>query len=576
MKALIVLFIRWAGRHVISFLVIVAILAAANAVQKEFAEFKSVTTELSAFKNSAGELARYIAAKENETTTRVERLERDIPNTLKNRLDALDKDLLQKTARQPSAASRSLSMLKSDSVVDGVVEGLKLDIEIKLLEQERSYLRQLHAAAVGLTQRRAGYAELERRRQAHAAIYDELKKNEVGQAAQKAESYYRAIFNPWSPEYKRLQELKRTHADLIDRNLQAYEIYMAQLKFVEAFKITTELTRFELKRDQIEGALQPLHERIAALERRYEQNWLAKFSEPVINVLPTALAIMLSIILLPIAIKAGLYFVIAPMASRRAAICLLPGVSGVIESDVADLAGGGERAKVSAVSIAININAFDELLIHPEYLQSSSLRAEKVTKWLLDWSYPMSSLASGMFALTRIRATSSASFVVSATRDPFSEVAVISIPEGAALVLQPHCLIGVVQRREFPVRISRHWRLGSLHAWLTLQLRYLVFHGAAKLIVRGSRGVRVETAGNGQSINQAATIGFSANLAYSTTRCETFASYLMGQQELFNDNFAGMSGCYVYEETPHFGKRTGITGRGLEGITDSFLKMFGI
>ena len=576
MKALIVLFIRWAGRHFISFLVIVAILAAANAVQKEFAEFKSVTTELAAFKNSAGELARYITAKESETTTRVERLEQDATNALKNRLDELDKELLQKISRQPSAISRSLSMLKSGSVVEGFVDGLKLDIEIKLLEQERAYLRHLHAVVVGRVQRLSGYAELERRRQVHAAVYDELKKNEVEQAVQKAESYYRAIFNPWSPEYKRLQELKRTHAELIDKNLGAYQIYTAQLKFVEAFKIPNGPTRFELQRDQIEGALQPLHERIAALERRYEQNWLAKFSEPVINVLPTALAIMLAIILLPIAIKAVFYFFIAPMASRRAAICLLPDVSGVIESDVADLAGGSERAKVSAVSIAITVNAFDELLIHPEYLQSSSLHAEKVTKWLLDWSYPMSSLASGMFALTRIRATESESIVVSATRDPFSEVGVITIPEGAALVLQPHCLVGVVQRREFPVRISRHWRLGSLHAWLTLQLRYLVFHGPAKLIVRGSRGVRVETAGNGQSINQAATIGFSANLAYSTTRCETFASYLMGQQELFNDNFAGTSGCYVYEETPHFGKRTGITGRGIEGVTDSFLKMFGI
>ena len=205
-----------------------AILAAANAVQKEFAEFKSVTTELAAFKNSAGELARYITAKESETTTRVERLEQDATNALKHRLDELDKELLQKISRQPSAASRSLSILKSGSVVEEFVDGLKLDIEIKLLEQERAYLRHLHAVAVGRVQRLSGYAELERRRQVHAAVYDELKKNEVEQAVQKAESYYRTIFNPWSPEYKRLQELKRTHAELIDKNLGAYQIYTAQ------------------------------------------------------------------------------------------------------------------------------------------------------------------------------------------------------------------------------------------------------------------------------------------------------------------------------------------------------------
>ncbi len=111
---------------------------------------------------------------------------------------------------------------------------------------------------------------------------------------------------------------------------------------------------------------------------------------------------------------------------------------------------------------------------------------------------------------------------------------------------------------------------------MELVLRFLIFHGPAKLIVKGCRGIRVEQAGKGRSINQAATIGFSANLAYSNTRCETFASYLMGKQELFNDKFAGENGFYFYEETPHFGKKTGITGRGIEGVTDSILKIFGI
>ena len=50
----------------------------------------------------------------------------------------------------------------------------------------------------------------------------------------------------------------------------------------------------------------------------------------------------------------------------------------------------------------------------------------------------------------------------------------------------------------------------------------------------------------------------------------------MGKQELFNDNFAGGPGYYVYEEMPHFGKKTGIAGRGIEGVFDSVLKVFGI
>ncbi|MBX3655449.1 MAG: hypothetical protein KF686_14800, partial [Ramlibacter sp.] len=105
-------------------------------------------------------------------------------------------------------------------------------------------------------------------------------------------------------------------------------------------------------------------------------------------------------------------------------------------------------------------------------------------------------------------------------------------------------------------------------------------HGPAILLVKGCRGVRVEAPQAGRAINQALTMGFSANLRYATTRCETFAAYWMGQQELFNDRFAqpqdGGSGFYVYEEMIHPQRKTGVTGRGLEGVTDALLKAFGV
>ena len=118
--------------------------------------------------------------------------------------------------------------------------------------------------------------------------------------------------------------------------------------------------------------------------------------------------------------------------------------------------------------------------------------------------------------------------MISATADPLSEVGVLALPAGCAIVLQPRSLVGVLQPRDRPLRITSHWRLGTLHGWLSLQLRYLVFHGPATLIVKGCRGVRIERAGDGRRINQAATLGFSANLRYSTTRAATFFPYLPG------------------------------------------------
>jgi uncharacterized protein (AIM24 family) len=155
---------------------------------------------------------------------------------------------------------------------------------------------------------------------------------------------------------------------------------------------------------------------------------------------------------------------------------------------------------------------------------------------------------------------------------------VLELPRGAAMVLQPHSLAGVVQPADHPVRITRHWRLGSLHAWLTLQLRYLVFHGPCRLVLKGCRGVRAEAPQPGQPrlINQAATLGFSANLDYRTTRTETFVSYLLGREALLNDLFAGAPGRFVYEEMPGGARRAGVTGRGLAGLTDAALKVFGI
>jgi len=76
-------------------------------------------------------------------------------------------------------------------------------------------------------------------------------------------------------------------------------------------------------------------------------------------------------------------------------------------------------------------------------------------------------------------------------------------------------------------------------------------------------------------INQSATLGFSANLEYANTRCETFPSYLFGKEDLFNDRFSGPSGVYVYEEVPDLKRATG-AGRYFEGLTDAMLKLFGV
>ncbi len=226
------------------------------------------------------------------------------------------------------------------------------------------------------------------------------------------------------------------------------------------------------------------------------------------------------------------------------------------------------------MSQEIVLNAREELLVHPEYLQSSADRGRKGTQWLLSWKFWLTSIAAQMVALDRIRDADGEAFVISSKNDPFAEVGVIDLPEGSAFVLQPRNLVGVVQSMDRPIKISRKWNW-SLMALITLQFRYLIFDGPGKLLVQGCRGVRIEQAGSGRSIDQAAMFGFSANLDYSPRRSETFGAYLLGTRSLFNDRFSGGPGVYVYEEMPYFGRKSGLTGRGFEGLTDGLLKVFG-
>lgn len=311
-------------------------------------------------------------------------------------------------------------------------------------------------------------------------------------------------------------------------------------------------------------------ELIQAERERIAENPTERLVTAVKANLATAALILIGILLVPLAIKTFFYFVLAPLASRLPPIRIIPNAH----------APALPEPRSSGVSVPIEIGPEEELLVQPSFLQSSSLPARKHTVWLLNARIPFSSLASGMFALTGIRpeGTKPTRAVISSQNDVFGEVGVIALPAGAAMVIQPRSLAGVVKPAGLPVVISRHWRLSSLHAWLTLQLRYLVFHGPCKLVLRGCRGVRSEEpqANQPRLINQAATIGFSANLDYRTTRCETFVSYLRGQENLFNDLFGGGPGRFVYEEVPSLDGRAGITGRGMDGFVDAVLKAFGI
>ncbi|WP_165321698.1 hypothetical protein [Rhizorhabdus phycosphaerae] len=289
------------------------------------------------------------------------------------------------------------------------------------------------------------------------------------------------------------------------------------------------------------------------------------------RILTAAAWALLAIILTPYAIRLVFFFLLAPYAERRRSIALRSPSAGVSGAEPVAIPLPGP----SSTSVAIRLDANEELLVRQDYLQSASLDGSKATRWLLDWRHPLSSLVTGLCFLTRITGAGALT-TVSAVRDPLAEVLILDLPDGAGCVLQPRALAAVVHPAGRPLRITSHWRFFSLAAWLTLQLRYLQFHGPGRLILKGRRGIRVEAAEKGRIFGQAQLVGFSADLHYAVARTETFWPYFLGREPLFKDRVEGGAGLLIVEEAPLAGAGGGAPRHGLEGAADAALKLVGL
>ena len=458
----------------------------------------------------------------------------------------------------------------------GLEEDLKNEVDIQLSKAELEALKRIKGEFEALrTESRDAAVDFEDKRrrtlQTNAAYLH--KKEEILRFEW---DHPIAVRVPGTGANVRLAELKQ------QRNRLAREYNSAGAQFYAARdRLTKARARAHADPEQVRLAsatiLGPLDELIATRKSAVEatERTAEKALQSIQHVFLKAFGILVAVTLLPVGIKAFWYWFVARLAERQRPVRLRPGAVGMSAAGASGGSGIAQTKKISAVSQEIVLNAREELLVHPEYLQSSADGGRKETQWLLSWKFWLTSIAARMVALDRIRDADGETFVISSKNDAFAEVGVIDLPEGSAFVLQPRNLVGVVQSIDRPIRISRKWNW-SLMAFITLQFRYLIFDGPGKLLVQGCRGVRIEQAGSGRSIDQAATFGFSANLDYSPRRSETFGAYLLGTRSLFNDRFSGGPGVYVYEEMPYFGRKSGLTGRGFEGLTDGVLKVFGI
>lgn len=569
----------WLAGRMVLLVLIVAALVVHDVYRDESSELaarvKGIVPDASLLDRlTAGrsELESYARARAEDTNRRLRVAGSQSSANIGRRIAEIRTEIAQRSKLRRNATQRAVALLTGA----GFEEDLRNEVEIELLTAELAALQRLEEE---IDELRRNLGDSVR---SFEAARRGILRDYRAYLDRKAEAdHYEATHGPWvrlplTGERTRHLELRREEAQRLAASRRAAEAYWRAKRRLEVVRASRRPDSVVVESVQ-SAALQPLDDLITARQATLASvgREVEKIKASVKTGLATALAILVGVTLLPVGIKAFWYYVVAPAASRRSPIRLLRRVSGT--SGATPVAPGEPpaRTKLSAVSQEVTIGDQEELLVHPDFLQSSSDRGRADTRWLLDWTLPFTSIAARMVALTRLRTSTTDSFVVSSKTDPLAEVAVIALPQDGALVLQPRYLVGVVQRVDRPVAIRRRWQF-NLTALITLQFRYLLFHGPGTLIVQGCRGVRVEPAGHGRSIDQNATIGFSANLDYSPRRSETFGAYLMGMRGLFNDNFAGGPGIYLYEEMPYRGRRSGMTGRGLEGLTDAVLKVFGI
>lgn len=354
---------------------------------------------------------------------------------------------------------------------------------------------------------------------------------------------------------------------------------------------------FDVRRQEtqvVEEDLNALQDEVQALN--YEQLQLEAARSQVVHylrisyqrILPTILLAAVLIWITPLIWKVFRYYLVAPLLllgkpiRLRREHCPLPRLSPRNVSQILNLAPG------------------EHAMVKPEFLQASDESLRRRTRWLLDWHIPFTSMACSLAMITELRNRTEdfgGILTVSSQEKVDIELTALQLPEKGRLILRPRYLAAVAKQQTHPMRIRRHWRLFHIHSWLTLQFRYFEFEGPCRLVLWGSRGVRMETLRrpaelfgeetasletvNSPAIkphqarrtNKHATIGFTPDLAYHSARAETFWAYARGQNPLFDDLFIG-EGVFLCQEVSTPAEK-GLLRRWSESFWDGFLKLFG-
>ena len=188
-----------------------------------------------------------------------------------------------------------------------------------------------------------------------------------------------------------------------------------------------------------------------------------------------------------------------------------------------------------APTVTLRVSEQRQLLVRTRFVTSHA--GTEGHKLLYDWRYPFVSYAAGLVLMNRYTTADDpdAEVLVTDPEEGHPELLLLRLDRHPGLVLHPRAVAGV----QGDVRVASAWRFG-VHAWATLQFRYLLFGGTGLLILRGGGTLSARDVDGGDLRTlQSRVLGFDGRLTYSTRRTGSFLLYLLGRSELIEDRHRG-------------------------------------
>lgn len=576
MRHLLSSFFSFIRRYVLLFIGIVLMLVCGRWVHDEWRQVRSFIDELPLLERAESNVKLYKSTLSSALVLEAQRLAALPLDRLDAEIRSLDSVILRLEQTQDDLSVVSVLRGGVGALPARLEQAALHGIELDVRRQQRAYLAASRARLDVVFHREEAMRNLETLRLAYLRAF--AKQEEAKSKLRRALADLRWIDRVYAGSaantlvHERAAEVSTLKAQA-DAALARFR---KQKQLVDQLPRAPAIAQLVIDEQGLIAAAAPLHQRAARARALAARSIAWQGYQAVKPVLGTAVGLLVAWLAVPFAIRAVFYFLLAPLAARARPIV----IARKQESEALRFAVPDPIDEtgplISAVSKRVVLAPGDEMLIRPAYCQSQPEHVDVRTKVLFDWSYWLPSIAAHLWMLNRLSTHRPADIVISSTVNALEEVALLEVPAGASFVLQARGLIGVVYQRGRRPEIRSHWKLGTMHAWLTLQLRYLSFEGPCTLIVKGCRGVRLENVAAGRTISQDATLGFSANTVYSTVRAKPFLPYMLGKRALLNDKFAGENAYCLYEEIPSSGGPTYQKRNPLEALFDAGLKAFGI